>query len=67
MARPLVTDAQWAEIEPLLPSPKPRPRAGRRPIPNRVALIGILFVLRSGIPVCGLLAAPAARIGSTLS
>src|SRR3954447_21375305 len=50
MARPLVSDALWAEIEPLLPPPKPRPKGGRPPVPDRAALGGILFVLKSGIP-----------------
>ena len=35
-------------------------------MPNRAALTGILFVLKSGIPLRGLLAAPATRIGSTV-
>jgi len=38
------------EIAPLLPPPRPRPKGGRRPIENRAALTGILFVLRSGLP-----------------
>lgn len=50
MARPLLPDALWAEIEPLLPPPEPRPKGGRPPVPNRAALTGILFVLKSGIP-----------------
>jgi transposase len=52
MARPLVSDALWAAIEPLLPPPKPRRfrYPGRRPITHRQALTGILFVLKSGIP-----------------
>jgi transposase len=50
MARPLAPDALWAEIEPLLPPPRPRPKGGRPPVPDRAALAGILFVLRSGIP-----------------
>lgn len=50
MARPLVPDALWAEIAPLLPSHPPRPKGGRPPVPDRAALTGILFVLRSGIP-----------------
>ena len=50
MARPLVPNDLRTEIEPLLPSPRPRPKGGRRPIPNRAALTGILFVLCSGIP-----------------
>ena len=52
MPRPLVDDRLWAVIEPLLPPPKRRRRRypGRKPIDNRQALTGILFVLRSGIP-----------------
>ena len=50
MARPLVSDDLWAEIEPLLPVPREYPKGGRPPVGNREALTGILFVLRSGIP-----------------
>jgi transposase len=50
MARPLVPDALWAEIAPLLPPPTPHPKGGRPPIADRAALTGILFVLKSGIP-----------------
>jgi transposase len=50
MAKPLVSDDLWAVIEPLLPSERPRPKGGRRPLPHRAALTGILFVLKSGIP-----------------
>jgi transposase len=48
----LVDDALWAQIEPLLPKRRSRRRryAGRKPIPDRAALTGILVVLRSGIP-----------------
>jgi transposase len=52
MARPLVTDELWEQIEPLLPQRKRRPRrrGGRPPVPDRKCLEGIVFVLRSGIP-----------------
>jgi len=52
MARPLVTDALWARIEPLLPPPKQRRRRypGRKPVDRRKVLAGIIFVLRTGIP-----------------
>lgn len=49
MAKPLVPDELWEIIEPLLPPPKPRPKGGRPPVPNRKALAGILFVLKTGI------------------
>jgi transposase len=47
-----IDDALWARIEPLLPERPSRARqyAGRKPIPDRAALTGILFVLRSGLP-----------------
>ena len=50
MRKPLVTDELWAAIEPLLPSEPPKPRGGRPRCNDRVALAGIIFVLRSGIP-----------------
>jgi len=52
MAKPLVSDALWAIVQPLLPPPKPRRRRhpGRKPLDDRQALTGILFVLKSGIP-----------------
>ena len=50
MAKPLLTDELWELIEHCLPAPKPHPKGGRPPIPNRQALTGILFVLRTGIP-----------------
>jgi len=50
MAKPLVSDALWALIEPLIP-PEPSKLEGGRPrVPDRAAFTGILFVLRSGIP-----------------
>jgi transposase len=50
MAKPLVPDALWERIEPLLPAESPKPRGGRPPKPDRAVLTGILFVLRTGIP-----------------
>ena len=53
MARPLVTDELWGQVEPILPKPKRRSRrdrGGRPPVPDRRCLEGIVFVLRSGIP-----------------
>ena len=52
MSERLIDEALWRRIEPLLPKP-PRRRwkaMGRPRIPDRAALTGILFVLRSGIP-----------------
>ncbi|HXR17276.1 MAG TPA: IS5 family transposase [Terriglobales bacterium] len=50
MARsgPLLTEAQWKKIAPMLPKP-PKQRKGGRPwIENRRVLEGILWILRSG-------------------
>src|SRR5262249_21936258 len=50
MSKPLVSDALWTLIVPLLPPERPRPKGGRPRIADRAALSGILFVLKSGIP-----------------
>lgn len=51
MAKPLVTDALWGEVEPLLPEPRTPTRRGGRPrIDDRTCLEGILFLLKTGIP-----------------
>jgi transposase len=50
MAKPLVSDDLWNAIEPLLPPERPKPKGGRPRVPDRAALAGIVFVLRSGIP-----------------
>src|SRR5918994_1075113 len=50
MAEPLVPDALWALISPLLPERPPRPKGGRPPLDDRKVLGGIIFVLRIGIP-----------------
>src|SRR5215217_3243881 len=51
MAKPLLPDALWERVEPLLPRPKRRRfrYPGRKPLSPRQALTGILFVLRTGI------------------
>ena len=51
MAKPLVSDGLWERIEPLLPRVERRYRyPGRKRVPDRQALTGILFVLKTGIP-----------------
>ena len=51
MAKPLVSDGLWERIEPLLPVAQRRYRyPGRKRVPDRQALAGILFVLKTGIP-----------------
>ena len=52
MSKLLVEDGLWELVQPLLPPPKARRwrYPGRRPLDNRKALTGILFVLKSGIP-----------------
>jgi len=47
----LVPEGLWERVEPLLPPPRPRRHRypGRRPIGDRAALAGIVFVLKTGI------------------
>jgi transposase len=46
----IVPDGLWQRIEPLLPKRRRNPRyPGRKPIPDRQVLCGILFVLHTGI------------------
>jgi len=49
--KPLVTDALWERLAPLLPPLPPRRFRfpGRKPIDQRKVLTGILFVLKTGI------------------
>src|SRR5215210_6601671 len=51
MPKPLIDDELWSWIEPLLPKPKPRrfDHPGRKPLPDRAVLSGIIFVLKTGI------------------
>ena len=48
MKRQLLPDGLWARLQPLLPRPK-GVRRGRRRKSDRAALLGILFVLKTGI------------------
>jgi transposase len=45
----LVPDDLWEAIEPFLPKELPKPKGGRPRVPDRAALAGIIFVLKSGI------------------
>jgi transposase len=47
MRRYEVTDEQWELIEPQMP---PAAATGRKPVPPRTVLNGVLWVLRSGSP-----------------
>src|SRR5262245_16276271 len=49
MAKPLVSDALWQRIEPLLPKPRRFRFPGRKPLDHRKVLTGIVFVLKTGI------------------
>jgi transposase len=44
----MVTDEQWAKIEPLIPKPKRNPKGGRPRADNRLVFEGILWVLKTG-------------------
>ena len=50
MAKKLVSEELWKEIEPILPKKKAHPKGGRPAIADRAALTGIIFVLKTGIP-----------------
>src|ERR671935_917356 len=51
MGKPLVSDELWELIEPLIPvKPRRFRHPGRKPLPDRQVLTGILFVLKTGIP-----------------
>ena len=51
MASPLVPDELWEVVEPLIPKAERRYRyPGRKRVPDRQTLTGILFVLKTGIP-----------------
>ena len=45
-----MSEGLWEMIGPLLPAESPKPKGGRLRVPGRVALEGIVYVLRSGIP-----------------
>jgi transposase len=51
MASPLVPDELWEVVEPLIPKVERRYRyPGRKRVPDRQVLTGIVFVLKTGIP-----------------
>src|SRR5947209_18557487 len=50
MAKPLLSDELWKIIEPVLPKWTPSPKGGQPRLDDRKALLGILFVLKTGIP-----------------
>lgn len=43
-----IPDDLWNLIEPILPPDKPPGSNGRTPVPNRIVLNGMLYVLRTG-------------------
>jgi transposase len=49
VAKPLLPDAVWAVIEPVLPKVPPSPKGGRPRLDDRRALVGILLVLKTGM------------------
>lgn len=43
-----VPEALWRQIKPLLPVEPPKPKGGRPRVPDRVAMAGILYRVRTG-------------------
>ena len=43
-----VPDDLWKRIEPLLPAERPKPKGGRPRVPDRVAMAGIIYRVRTG-------------------
>jgi len=50
MAQELLPDELWEEIQPLLPKHAEHPKGGRPFADDRAALLGIIYVLRTGMP-----------------
>ena len=50
MSKPLLPDALWDRIEPLLPAEPQKLKGGPPRTADRKCLPGILFVLRTGLP-----------------
>jgi len=51
MAKQLVSDTLWTIIEPHIPVRQRRKcHTGRKPLPDRACLTGVVFVLLSGVP-----------------
>jgi transposase len=50
IAKPVLDDDLWNLIKPLIPiRPRKFRSPGRKPVPSRACLTGVLFVLRSGM------------------
>ena len=50
MAKTLLSDELWSHIEPFFRMCDRTPREVVSPVPNRAALTGILFMLKTGLP-----------------
>ncbi len=50
VAKEMVPDELWMVIDSLLPPDPPEPNGGRPRVPDRAALAGMIYVLKSGIP-----------------
>lgn len=46
----LLTEDLWAVVRPLLPDHPPSPKGGRPRVPDRECLVGLLFLLKTGLP-----------------
>lgn len=46
----LVPDSLWERVKMVLPEEPPKPKGGRPRVDDRLALAGIMFILRTGSP-----------------
>jgi putative transposase len=44
-----LSDELWAKVEPLIPPAPPRPKGGRRRVPDRQVFAALVYLLRTGI------------------
>ena len=65
MAKPVLDDALWELIEPVLPPDVAKPKGGRPPLDNRRVLTGLVLCAQDGHPLGVFAARVGVRLGMT--